>query len=672
MESGGGDLCRWVDEQARATEATLTGLPHRAALLARIGELTSRRSTDASFAFAGERLFHLRLAGGAEVPVLVVRERPGEEPRMLLDPGAQAGLEHSHLDWFVPSPDGRLVACGISQGGSEKGGLRVLDVDRGELLDDVVPGDLRGAVGWLPDGSGFVHYRFPVPPPGTPPAERRRNGRTYLHRPGTRPEDDVVVLGRGHNPRVPMAPGDRPFVVLPAGSAWALAIVSHSALTGTLDERLSDCTFYVAPRAGLAEPATCPWRRIAGPQDGVTAHAVFRDTMFLVTHRGAPRSRVLALSLPGGDLAGAAEVVPGGERAVVAVKVVGDHLLVHDVLGGLSRMRRVPLAGGEPVDVPLPVDGAMLEWAGDPHRPEALLLLNSWTEPPRAYRYDDVRATVEDAGLTPPSTVDFGDIVVSHVEAPARDGTLIPLHVVHRKGISLDGDNPTILTGYGSYGFVARKLYAPELLAWYERGGVYAHAGLRGGGEFGREWHEAGRGPAKENTITDFVDCAEHLVAAGYTRPGRLAGDGTSAGGIPTGGALVRRPDLWAAMVMRVPAVNLTRQETSENGPINVPEFGTVTTEDGLRDLLIVDAYLRVRDGTPYPAVLLTAGLNDPRVALWQPAKMAARLRAATSSGRPVLLRVDPHAGHGHGSTQRQRDTLAADVFAFLLRALNA
>jgi prolyl oligopeptidase len=208
------------------------------------------------------------------------------------------------------------------------------------------------------------------------------------------------------------------------------------------------------------------------------------------------------------------------------------------------------------------------------------------------------------------------------------------------------------------------------MLAWYERGGVYAYAGLRGGGEYGRDWHEAGLGPRKENTITDFIDCAEYLIKEGYTSPERLAGEGASAGGIPTGGALVRRPDLWAAMIMQVPAANTTRLEFSENGPINVPEHGSITIESGLHDLLITDCYLRVRDGVRYPAVLLTAGLNDPRLAVWQPAKMAARLQAASASGRPVLLRVDPHAGHGLGSTQTQRNELTADILAFLLHEL--
>jgi prolyl oligopeptidase len=241
---------------------------------------------------------------------------------------------------------------------------------------------------------------------------------------------------------------------------------------------------------------------------------------------------------------------------------------------------------------------------------------------------------------------------------------------VHKAGLALDGTSPAILSGYGSYAVVPFWGFAPEMLAWYERGGIYAEAGLRGGGEYGQEWHQAGFGPRKENTITDFIDCAEYLIAGGYTTAGRLAAEGGSAGAIPVGGALVRRPELFGAAVLQVPLVNTTRAEFSENGPINVPEFGTVTTEAGLRDLLIIDCYLGVTDGAQYPAVLLTVGLNDGRVATWQPSKMTARLQAATTSGRQILLRVDPHSGHGFGSTQAQRVELTADMFAFLLHEL--
>ena len=208
----------------------------------------------------------------------------------------------------------------------------------------------------------------------------------------------------------------------------------------------------------------------------------------------------------------------------------------------------------------------------------------------------------------------------------------------------------------------------PQMLAWYERGGVMAIAHMRGGGEKGDEWHQAGRLLNKENTIGDFIACAEYLVSEGYTQPGLLAGEGGSAGGIPSGGALVRRPDLFAAMGMRVAIINALRAELTDNGPPNVMEFGSATTEDGFKGLLIIDSYQRVRDGTPYPAVLLTSGANDPRIVTWMAMKMAARLQAATSSGKPVLLRLEEQGGHGMGSTRQQEDAELADKLAFLLR----
>jgi prolyl oligopeptidase len=661
------EMREWLSGQAAYATSLLAGLPGRDSLLARITELTAETTRGSAFTLAGDRVFLLHAAGGG-APVLMVDD--GRARRVLLDPAVLPGPEHSSLDWFVPSPDGRLVACGISQGGSEQSTLRVIDADGGTLREDAVPGTFHGAVSWVPGRDALVCHRYLVPPPGTPPRERRRDSRACLHRLGTSAADDVVVLARGLTARVAMAPLDRPFVLTPSGSDWMLAVISHSALAGPIGEEMSDSSLYVAPRAGLDDPLTCPWQRVADPADGVTAFAVHDGDLYLVTHRDAPRSQVVKVPLAAPDLASAIVVLPGGQRAVAGIRVMGDQLLVHERDAGISRVRQVPLAGGTPKEVPLPVDGAIGHWATHPKRPEAFITINSWTQSPRVYRYDGSAGAVTDTGWLPPAKADFGNIVSSGLRVPARDGTLIPLRVVHRRGLALDGANPAILSGYGSYGHVLSRLFAPEMLAWYEHGGVYAYAGLRGGGEYGREWHVAGLGPCKENTITDFIDCAEYLVKHGYTSPQRLAGDGTSAGGIPTGGALVRRPDLWAAMIMQVPATNTTRFEFSENGPINVPEMGSISTESGLRQLLITDSYLRVQDGTRYPAVLITAGLNDPRVAVWQPAKMAARLQAATTSGRPVLLRIDPHAGHGRGSTQAQRNELSADILAFLMHQL--
>jgi prolyl oligopeptidase len=676
MEQESQEFRRWLEGQARHARTVLDALPCRASLRAQIRSLGGVVPQISALRLAGERVFYLWREADARVPVLVVRDATGafgqqQGPgRILFDPDSARGEEQHAIDWYVPSPDGRYVACAVSPTGSENSALRVLDVDRGVVLDEPIPPRTAFAfVSWLDGSRSFVYHRFGNPPAGVPPQRRRLDSRSYLHRLGADPEQDVVVLARGLNPRIELTPLDRPFLVVPPKGDWMLALISHSALGRRTSEELSDCTVYVAPRDGLCDPASCPWNRVAGAEDGVTAFAAGPDTLYLVSYRDAPRFQVLAVSFADPDLSRARCVVPSGDRAIEAVQPAGDHLLVRDLDGGIGRLRRVALAGGQPEDIPMPDEGGIVEWTAHPDRPEVLLLISTWTDAPQVYRYDGHARTLVNTGLGPRSPVSFGDVEARMLRAPARDGTPIPVTVIHRKGLTPDGGNPTLLSGYGSYGVTNRPQFRPEMLAWYQLGGVYAVAGLRGGGEYGREWHEAGRGPNKERTITDFIDCAEYLIAHGYTRPERLAGHGRSAGGIPAGGALVRRPDQWAAMVMHVPLVNATRAEFSENGPINVPELGSLTTEEGLRGLLIIDPYLRVRDGTPYPAVLLTAGMNDPRVPPWQPAKLAARLQAASTSGRPIVLRVEPHGGHGFGSTRDQENALLADELAFLLHA---
>jgi prolyl oligopeptidase len=668
MEDSDGDEFRaWLESQAAYAEETLSALPRREALLARIIELSGAAATRTSFKLAGERVFCLRQDEVASAPVLAVRDLPDGVERVLMDPNTIVGEAKSSIDWYVPSPRGRYVAVGTSRGGSERSVLHVVDAADGTLLGERISRVHHPFVSWAGDEQTFTYHRYRDVPASTPPGRRREDSGAYLHRLGDDPERDQLLLARDLNSCVPMGRRDRPFVVFSPPGTWMLAIISHGPLTDTITEKLSECTIYFAPTSGTVDPSSCPWTRIAGVEDGVEAFAADGDSVYLVSRRDAPRHRVLAIELVDADLARASVVVPEGERVIQAVDVVGDRLIVRELAGVVGRMRETTRMGGELREIPLPFHGTIEEWAVHPERSELLLRLASWTDAPRLYRYDPDTGAVEDTGWLPRSHVNFSEVEAREVQVPARDGTLIPLSIIHRRGLALDGENPTLLTAYGSSGLSLLPEFQPEMLAWYERGGVYAVAHVRGGGEHGHAWHEAGRGLNKEATITDFIDCAEYLVAQGYTRPARLAGSGGSAGGVPTGGALVRRPDLWAAMVMHVPVTNATRIEFSENGPINVAEFGSVTTEDGLRGLLLIDSYLRVRDGVEYPAVLLTAGLNDQRVAVWQPAKMTARLQAATTSDRPVLLRVERHGGHGPGTTRSQQARLLADEFAFLL-----
>lgn len=652
----------WIRAQAAYTRAYLDRLPERQAWLSRIAQLRADSPYLYDFQAAGGRTFYLKRDVGGNLPKLMVRLAPTGAEKTLLDPGTIEGGTPTAIDWYFPSPDGRSVAYGLSQGGSENSVLHVLEVESGQVLDLAISRTSYTHVEWLEDHRSFVYLRFPELPADAPSTERYKHSKTYLHRLGNDPEQDPVVFGEGVSDGVEIAPDDYPQLITSPASDWMLGVVVHG--------DLREISLYSAPRAMLSDPAHCTWTRIAAVDDAVTGYACVDDIIYLRTHKNAPRYQVIATSLAQPDLAHASVIVPESEVVIEDICVAGDWLLTRDLDGGIGRIRRFRRHGREHEQVPLPLDGKIGEWANETGSPDVMVLLSSWTVSPRLYRYNALSEELTDTGWYPPSSADFSEIEAHEVLAPAHDGTLLPLSIIHKKGLVLDGKNPAILRGYGSFGIAIHPLFAPSMLAWYERGGVMALAHIRGGGEYGKQWHLAGQKLNKQNTIDDFIACAGYLVQHHYTSPQSLAGEGVSAGGIPTGGALVARPDLWAAMVMRVPAVNALRNELTENGPPNIPEFGSVTTEDGFRGLQIIDAYAKVREGVNYPAVLLTGGYNDPRLVVWQPAKMAARLQAATASGKPVLLRVEFEAGHGLTSTKRQEDEELADIFALLWQQL--
>jgi len=293
--------------------------------------------------------------------------------------------------------------------------------------------------------------------------------------------------------------------------------------------------------------------------------------------------------------------------------------------------------------------------------------LGSWTRFGGYYAYDPASGKVADTRLQPQGKYDNpANLVATEVKAKAADGTLIPLSIVHRKGLKLDGTNPTIVYGYGAYGISQTPFFRPTFLPWFDRGGVFAVAHVRGGGEYGEDWYKAGYKATKPNTWRDAIAGAEWLVANKYTSPAKMSIMGGSAGGIFVGRAITERPELFGAAVSQVGVADALRFEFSANGVPNIPEFGSVKTEEGFKALLAMSSYAAVKDGTRYPAVLFATGYNDPRVDAWEAGKMAARLQAASTSGKPVLLRLDYNAGHGYGSTKKSQYEERADTFAFL------
>ncbi len=654
----------WFRGQADYTQAALARIPGRAALLADIKRLDNTGERVYNVQTANGRAFYLKSTPRDNNARLYVRAGFRGPERLLLNPDTLAAKPGTHyaVDYFAPALDGAHVAVGVSPGGSENSVLRVLDVRSGKMLSDVIDRAEEGSPSWLPDNRSFFYNRLKKLAPGESDVDKYKDGKACLHVLGRSADNDTVIVARGLSPRVALEDTDFPFVTFaPNAPGWAFAVNDRGVQ--------NEIALYAAPlSAAKRGGASVPWREVAAFTDAVTGYDAHGDTLYLLSHKGASRFQVWQESLARPGFTTARVVVPAGRAVIRGIVAAPDALYLHDMDGGIGQLRRLPYAGGPAQSIPMPVANALdATLVTDPQRPGTLFVTESGTASPRWYAYNPQTRKVADTHLLPPVPVDFSPYTETTGQAKSADGTLVPVSIISPKGMTRDGTHPALLEGYGSYGIVDDLAFQRTLPAWLSRGGVYAVAHVRGGGEYGEDWYRAGQKAAKRHTWEDFEACAQYLIDKGYTSSAHLAGTGTSAGGITIGRAITDKPSLFGAALIRVGATNALRDELQPNGPDNIPEFGTVTTPGGFRDLREMDAYQHVQDGTPYPAVMVVTGINDPRVSSWEPAKMAARLQAATSSGKPVLLRVDYDAGHGFGSTKAQTEADLADEWSFLL-----
>ena len=658
------EVQKWFKGQDDYTRALLRRIPGRAALLERISEVDQSapfRVSDVE-RLAGEKYFYQKRMANEDIAKLYLREGLEGQERLLVDPNryvTEAGTHYS-LNYYVPSLDGHYVAYGVSPSGSEDAVIHVMDVNTGKETGETISRSWYGGISWLPDNQSFTHIRLQELKPGMDPGERRLKSRVWLHRVGTDAEADRAVFGYEVDPNIKLAPADAGFVAIDPRSTHAMACVSHG-----FD---NDLACYTAPVEAVGK-GTVSWQKLFDSSAGVTNLDLRGDDLYLLTHQGAPRFKVIRVSLAHPEMAHAAEVVAPGRTVITNMLAGSDALYVVALDGGIGRLLEVAYDGGPPRSVPLPVQGSLWLAGGDPRLPGFLLYLESWTKAYNVYRYEPGTRRVAATPFQTPGPFDSpSDLEAEELHAASWDGTEIPLSVVHQKGIKLDGSHPAILEGYGAYAINEDPSFDPKSLAWFEQGGILAFAHVRGGGENGEEWHQGAMKNRKPNTWKDFIACAEYLEKHGYTSAARLAGQGGSAGGILIGRAITSRPELFAAALDDVGLSDMIRDMVTPDGLLNVPEYGGLDTPEGFANLQEISAYYHVHDGEKYPAVLLTTGWNDPRVVPWEPGKMAARLAAATASGKPVLLRVDYQGGHGGwGATRSQMEELAADKWSFLL-----
>jgi prolyl oligopeptidase len=657
MESEGPEWQRYVRAQGAYTAAVLAKIPGRDKIEAVIDRDSGAVSAVQGLQTGGGKIFSEVRPAGANTSKLYVREGLAGRDRLLLDPDRYASQgAHEELDWWACSPDGAHVVLGKSAGGGEQSTLHILVTATGALLPESISRTADASPSWLPDGSGLFYNRLQDVPPSS--VHYEEDSVCWFHKLGTDPAADIKVMGKGLNPSVPVRDIDFPGVTATPGSPLAIG-----ALVSGVQNELA---LYVA---NLAEAISGKpdWRKICEPADNVTGYAVRGDSIFLLTHQHAPRYKILKISAAAPDVAQAELVVPQSEAVIRDIQVARDALYILDLDAGLGGLRRLA-PDGTVTKITLPFAGSIDQdtFYADTQHDGAWFLLEGWVNPPVAC-YVAPDGTVTQTDIAPQPPLDLSPYRSEEIFAPARDGAKIPLSIVYRQGVKRDGQAPLLLEAYGAYGITLDPAFLARWLAFLDLGGVFAVAHVRGGGELGEDWHQAGQKLQKFHTWQDTIDCATFLIRSGWTSHRRLAVIGGSAGGITVGRLLTERPDLAAVVISEVGVSDAMRSEFSPNGPPNIPEFGSVTTEPGFRGLLAMDAYQHVHDGVDYPSVLLTTGLNDPRVSPWEPTKMTARLQAATASKNPVLLRVDTDAGHGIGSTRAQRDQETTDLIAFIL-----
>jgi prolyl oligopeptidase len=661
---------KWIEAQDRVSRAALDKYPALKPVRQRLAEL--RGDPGASYAIAQQcagRLFALKHEPGKEQRALVTLDSPDEpaSARVVVDPNALDEQGKTTIDFYTPSPDGKLVAVSLSKNGSEEGTLHVYDVATGKARPDTLPRTslptAGGCVAWDADGAGFCYTRYPR---GVEKPKEDLNfyQQVYHHQLGEPMERDEHVLGRDF-PRIAEIFLDRS-----EDGAWLLATVQNG------DGK--EFTHYLKGPDGH-------WSQLTQYRDQIDAAAFGRrgdSSLYLLSLKGTPRGKVLRLPLGKTDLRDAQTLVAQGDAAMVGLDwqqlrmiprfvptLNGLFILESD--GGPSLLRFVPRDGGKPVDVPLPPVCSVNEMValdGD----EVLLNVATYTAPSAwyAYRPNKGDAKLRRTALSPRDRPGWDDVEVVRTFAASRDGTKVPLTLLYRKGLDKNGKNPTLLTGYGGYGMSLTPHFDATRRLWLEHGGVLAIANIRGGGEYGEEWHRAAMLTKRQNAYDDFLACARLLIEQKYTNPARLAIEGGSNGGLLMGVALTQHPELFRAVVSHVGLYDMLRFEMHPNGVFNTAEYGSVKDPAQFKALYAYSPLHHVKDGTAYPAVLLTTGVNDGRVDPAQSYKMAARLQAATSSKHPVLLRVHFDAGHGMGEGFSSGADRRADVYAFLFEQL--
>lgn len=677
----------FVAAQNALARAHVDALPERPKVRARIADLLGKSSADWTHLHHEDgALFATKNEPPKQQSMLVMLRADADVggERVLCDPNVLDPTGKTTIDFFVPSPDKKLVAVSLSKDGTESGDVHLFDVatghDKKETIARVNGGTAGGSLAWNADGSGFFYTRYPRANE-RPEVDLDFYQQVWFHKLGTPEASDLYAFGK-ELPRIAEIEltrsddGKRVLAHVANGDGGEM---EHHVLEGTT------------------------WKRLSRFADGLSIARFAPDgRVYAIAKKGAPRGKVVAFVPPYDKPA--VDVLPEGDAVIEDLVVTKNAIYLVELAGGPSRMRRAPLTltpeplAREPKKPPPPKKG---EKPAKPEPPkplvtiapgergfafaelplppvssvssvvrvgdDVLVRIESFTEPPAWFRYRASEHRLQKTALARKPAADMSDVEVTREICTSKDGTKVPMTVLSKKGSKRDGTAPALLTGYGGFGAPRKPRMRTMHRVWLDWGGVVAETNLRGGSEMGETWHESGKLTKKQNVFDDFAACATALVAAGYTKHERLAIHGRSNGGLLMGAALVQHPEMFRAVAAGVGIYDMLKVELSPNGVFNVTEFGTVKDEAQFRALYAYSPLHNVKDGAPYPAALFTTGANDPRVDPYHSRKMVARLQAASASERPILLLASDATGHGGGTPLAQEIEELSDTLSFLL-----
>ena len=639
------EVAAWVAAQNEVTDAYLSALPAREWFADRLEALWDYERFDLPRERGG-RYFYLRNDGTQDQSVLYVADSVDGEPRVLLDPNTWSDDGTVALAEWAPSPDGSHLAYGIQDGGSDWRTWRVVDVESGVLLDDEVQWIKYTAVSWSADGTGFFYSRYPAPAEGARFQSPNLNRRVYFHALGTEQADDPLIYER------PDQPEWSPNAEVSSDGRYLVVTIGQST-----DNRYRvaylDLTDAGASVQTLVDEFTHDYTFI-DHRDG---------DFFFYTNEDAPRYRVIAIPLESPDQR--REIIPERDAALQGVTPVGEALVASYLEDARSAVRVYERDGSLRDEIELPGLGSVGAVVGGPRSSEAFFSFSSFNRPGTLFRYD-VATGETTTWRSADVEFDPDDYVVRQVFVRSRDGTRIPLFLAHRADVTPDGTTPSLLYGYGGFNISIPPAFAVQNLAWMDAGGVYAHAILRGGGEYGREWHDAGKGINRQNVFDDFIAAAEYLVAAGISSPDHIASYGRSNGGLLVGATLNQRPDLFAVALPAVGVMDMVRFNRFTAGRFWVDDYGSPEDSVEFAALYEYSPIHNIQPGVDYPPILVTTADMDDRVVPGHSFKYAATLQGTETGSAPTLIRIESRGGHGAGTATSALIDLYADQWAFI------